>query len=150
MRRSRRRVFLTCWDAVVGSYAIPVLNSTQNYVPPQKDSTADLKCDCDTVMYRYAFAKRAEGHGGQLAHWWRMRIRTQSLHGVHGVSGRCDLFVSIPCLPAFSVRVRGLMICGWHAVGRGGSGSVMLFAYHSECCSLALRGFGLQDLPDWF
>ena len=39
---------------VLGSYSIPALNSTQNYVLPQKESTSDLECDCDIFMYRYA------------------------------------------------------------------------------------------------
>lgn len=37
---------------VSGSYRIQPLNSTQSYVSPYRDF--DLKCDCDTVMYRCA------------------------------------------------------------------------------------------------
>lgn len=43
---------LLWFGSALGSYSVPPLNSTQNYVPPQQDSTSDLTCDCDTVMYR--------------------------------------------------------------------------------------------------
>ena len=46
-----------------GSYTIPTLNSTQNYVPPQRESTGDLECDCDTVMYRCALVRVTRPHG---------------------------------------------------------------------------------------
>jgi len=42
------------FDSVCSAiYTIPPLNSTQNYVPPQRDSTSDLTCDCDSIMYRF-------------------------------------------------------------------------------------------------
>ena len=33
-------------------YNYQKLNSTQYYVPPSKDHTGDLTCDCNTVLYR--------------------------------------------------------------------------------------------------
>ena len=60
-------------------YTIPPLNSTQNYVPPQRDSTSDLKCDCDSVMYRWVSvwanccSDRLTDRGGHTVFIWRVR-----------------------------------------------------------------------------
>ncbi|KAF9790681.1 hypothetical protein BJ322DRAFT_406973 [Thelephora terrestris] len=51
-----------------GSYTIPPINSTQNYVPPQLDSTYDLTCDCDTVMYSLYMACTT-CQGGVIYSW---------------------------------------------------------------------------------
>jgi len=34
-----------------GSYTIPPLNSTENYVPPLSSTSGDIQCECNTVIY---------------------------------------------------------------------------------------------------
>ena len=41
---------------ILAIYTIPPINSSQNYVPPSGDSPDDIKCQCDSVVYRYASA----------------------------------------------------------------------------------------------
>ena len=36
-------------------YTYPPLNASQYYLPPKKDHSGDLTCDCNTVMYKYEF-----------------------------------------------------------------------------------------------
>ena len=36
-------------------YNYPPLNASQYYLPPRKDHSGDLTCDCNTVMYKYGF-----------------------------------------------------------------------------------------------
>lgn len=77
---------------VLDTYTIPPMNSSQYYVPPDPDRPEDLKCKCDSVMYRYASAQasrrsdRFTDGGGPTG--------IQPLYGMHDVSGRCHLFVS--------------------------------------------------------
>jgi hypothetical protein len=33
-------------------YEYPPLNASQHYVPPNRDHSGDLECDCNTVMYK--------------------------------------------------------------------------------------------------
>lgn len=63
----------------VGSYTIPPLNSTQNYVPPQKDSTADLTCDCDTVMYSLYMAC-STCQGGIIYSWAKYIAQCETVY----------------------------------------------------------------------
>ena len=34
------------------AYNYPPLNSDEYYIPPRKNHTGDLDCDCNTVMYK--------------------------------------------------------------------------------------------------
>ena len=43
------------------TYTYPPLNGSHQYLPPKGDDTADLICDCNTVMYRYAFWPKFKG-----------------------------------------------------------------------------------------
>ncbi|KAF9647147.1 hypothetical protein BDM02DRAFT_3117514 [Thelephora ganbajun] len=63
----------------VGSYSIPVLNSTQNYVPPQRNSTSDLTCDCDTVMYSLYMAC-STCQGGRIYAWTKWIAQCDSVY----------------------------------------------------------------------
>ena len=78
---------------ILGLYLIPPINSTQNYAPPQRESTLDLSCDCDSVMYRCASISINSRGDGLIDRGGCANI--QSLYGVHSLSGRCDVFVSI-------------------------------------------------------
>jgi len=63
----------------IGSYSIPALNSTQNYVPPQKDNTYDLTCDCNTVMYSLYMAC-STCQGGMIYSWLRWITQCDSVY----------------------------------------------------------------------
>ena len=41
-------------ERISAIYTVPPINSSQNYVPPSGDSSDDIKCQCDSVVYRYA------------------------------------------------------------------------------------------------
>ncbi|KAF9647146.1 hypothetical protein BDM02DRAFT_2802311 [Thelephora ganbajun] len=49
-------------------YNYPPLNATQYYLPPRKDHSGDLMCDCNTVMYNLYMAC-SSCQGGQIYSW---------------------------------------------------------------------------------
>jgi len=56
----------SCRGLVVYNY--PPLNSSQYYLPPRKDHSGDLDCDCNTVMYNLYMAC-SSCQGGQIYSW---------------------------------------------------------------------------------
>jgi len=52
----------------IGSYSIPPLNSTQNYVPPKSANADDLDCECDTIMYSL-YMSCSSCQGGVVYSW---------------------------------------------------------------------------------
>ena len=77
--------FLSIPHLLLAIYNYPPLNASQYYVAPKKSHSGDLKCDCNTVMYKYEFQSFQGRSCANLA-----SVR-QSLHGVCFVSRWPDL-----------------------------------------------------------
>lgn len=78
-------------------YGVSPLQNGQHYSPPRGNSSGDLACECDTVIYRYVAV--GTDHYDVTDVWWTITTASiQSLYGVFNVSGRKHLFV---CLNKF-------------------------------------------------
>jgi hypothetical protein len=91
-----------CLLSVVYNY--PSLNASQYYVPPRKEHSGDLDCDCNTVMYKYEVRIPQRGPCADLPFGFK------SLHGVclvsagQGIPVRSWAAISLRCLLMTSSR----------------------------------------------
>ena len=68
-------------------YGVSPLQNGQHYSPPRGNSSGDLACECDTIMYRCVAVRT--GHHDVTDFWWTITTALiQSLYGVFNVSGR--------------------------------------------------------------